>query len=130
MHVPWCQAFRIMNIREKELQKNNHRIAILKSANQNKIILGPNESKDIYCFSDRELDMQPTPAVTTESSLTGLPKFVDITPALVNYSFSKGQLIVVNISDLTTNSVVISPKTVICELQPATIEQNMYRVNM
>ncbi|KAH3817068.1 hypothetical protein DPMN_118597 [Dreissena polymorpha] len=114
-----------MHLRDKKLQRNNNRIALLKSAGTSKIILGPNESKDIYCYTDKELDLQTTPAMTSDSTESGLPDFVDITPGLVNYSYGKNGHIIVNVSNLTTNSVVIAPKTIICELQPVVIADDV-----
>ncbi|XP_069133184.1 uncharacterized protein [Argopecten irradians] len=59
--------------------------------------------------------LQPTPeAVITED--------LDITPALVPYNRDAKGLIPVQISNVSTRTVTISPKALLCELQPVTVE--------
>jgi len=47
---------------------------------------------------------------------------IKITHAVFQYKNVKKQKVVVTVSNITSNSVVISPKTVIGELQPVTID--------
>ena len=51
-----------------------------------------------------------------------LPSYVEITPAVIQYKNVKTQNVVVTVSNIISNAVVISPKSVIGELQPVTID--------
>ena len=125
LHVPWFLAFRCIEIRDKDLKKNKNRIAIVKSANMERVMLGPNESKFIPCFTDKEIPVDETLAMMAETENTGLPDYVDITPSVINYKHGHRKDVMVNISNLTTDTVVISPRTVICELQPVTVQSGL-----
>ena len=126
LQTPWYLAFRAMTVREKELIRNKNRVAIVRCAEASKIVLGPNESKDIHGYTDREIDHQPTSAILQESEESSLPSYIDIAPSVINYDNTKNAEVVVNVTNLTTNSIVISPKSVLCEIQPVTIDEAVY----
>lgn len=123
LHTPWYLSFRCLTVREKELKKYKNKIAIVKSAETNRIILGPNETIDIEAYTDRELDCGQTYVMVHETEDSSLPNFIDITPTVLNYRSGRRQTLTVNLSNLTSNSVVISPKAILCEIQPVDIEQ-------
>lgn len=122
LHTPWYLAFRCMVIRDRESRKNGNQIAIIRSAEPGKIIIGPNETKTIKGRTDRELGFHKTCALIHESPDSSLPNFIDITPAIIDYEFGRTKAVDITVSNITTNSVVISPKEVLCELQPVKIE--------
>jgi hypothetical protein len=47
---------------------------------------------------------------------------LDVTPTLVNYDARKTGLIDVHVANITTQTVVIPPRTLLCELQPVSRE--------
>jgi hypothetical protein len=62
-----------------------------------------------------------------ESENSSLPSYLDITPGVIDYHYNKNRPIHVSLSNLTTHSVVISPRSVLCELQPIKIEENLMK---
>ncbi len=55
-----------------------------------------------------------------------LPSFIDVTPSVIQYDNTRNRKLLVNLTNLTTNTVTISPKAVICELQPVSIEESVF----
>lgn len=119
-------AFRAITVREKALLRNKNRVAIVRSSETDRIILGPNENKNISGYTDREIDHQPTCAILQESSESALPSFVDITPTVLQYEHKKNKAVIVNVTNLTTHSVAITPKSIICELQPVRVDESVF----
>ena len=124
LHTPWYLAFRCLVIRDKELNKCGNQIAIIRSAELSRIILGPNETKTIKGRTDKELGFQTTTAMVHETSDSSLPDFVEITPEIINYRHGTTKEVNITLSNLTSNSVVISPRAILCELQPVNIEES------
>jgi hypothetical protein len=115
-----------MSIREKELKKNKDKLAIIRSAEKSKIRIGPNQTVDIKGYKDKELEYQPTCAIVQELEESSLPSFLYITPTVTQYTYRNNREIIVNISNLTTNTVTISPRAILCELQPVVIDESVY----
>ena len=46
----------------------------------------------------------------------------DITPAVVHYTFGKNGIIDVQISNVMTSTFNVSPRAVVCELQPVSVD--------
>lgn len=44
--------------------------------------------------------------------------------SVINYKYKDNSEIIVNLSNLTTNSVTIQPKLILCEVQPVTIDHD------
>ncbi len=53
---PWYFTFRAITVREKD----RDRIAVVKNGETGRIPIGPNESKHITCYTDKEVFHQPT----------------------------------------------------------------------
>ena len=103
----------------------NNRIAVVRSAEKEKIILRPNESKEIKAYIDIELNHPSTLAITHETEDSGIPSCVDVTPALVQFEKGSRKELAVTLSNLTTMTVTISPNACLCELQPVTIAEEI-----
>ena len=101
-------------------------LAVVRCSSNQRIILKPNESLDIDCYTDKELQYQNTTALLHETDDTYLPDYVDITPGIVEYEYQKNKPLKVNISNLTSNTVSIPPRAVICELQPVKIDEDVF----
>jgi len=56
-----------MVLTEKELKKNNNRITKVRSATPYRVVLKPNERKNIPTYSDRELRHPTTTALIHET---------------------------------------------------------------
>jgi len=48
---------------------------------------------------------------------------VDIAPEIVDYEYRRGASVTVNISNITTNTISIPPRSILCELQPVTVDE-------
>lgn len=44
--------------------------------------------------------------------------------SVINYKYKDNSEIIVNLSNLTTNTVTIQPKLILCEVQPVTIDHD------
>ena len=126
LFTPWYLTFRCMVIRERELRRNNNRIAIVKCAEIGKRILGPNQSINVKAYVDKGMEYQPTNCIVQETKDSSLPDFVDVTPGLIQYKYGQNEELMVNISNLTTDTVIIQPKSIICELQPVSVDEGVF----
>jgi len=124
--TPWYLSFRAITLRQKELKKNGNRIAVVRCAATEKISLKPNQSLDLIGFTDQEVHHPKTTAIIQESTASHLPSFVDVTPAVIQYDYKNNNEIKVNLSNLTTNTVTICPRSILCELQPVTVAEEVF----
>ena len=60
--------------------------------------------------------------VQTEDSV--IPDDFDITPSVIHYEYGKNGFINVQISNVTTSTFTIAPKTILYELQPVQIDMS------
>lgn len=125
LYTPWYLSFRCLVIRERELKKSKNKVAIVRSAENRKIIVGPNEVINIGGNTERELDNGQAYVMFHESKESPFKDNLDLTPNVLNYKSGTRQRLTVNLSNLSTNTVVISPRAVLCELQPVTLEQEL-----
>ncbi|KAH3782400.1 hypothetical protein DPMN_160315 [Dreissena polymorpha] len=51
---------------------------------------------------------------------------IDVTPTVIQYTGQKRQQVRIIISNVTTNPVVIRPHAFICEIQPATVTDEVF----
>lgn len=92
--------------------------AVVGSAVAEKVILGPNETKHLEGYTDGIIDYPTTTAILQESEDSHLPSFVDITPPVITHQHGCSKEVTVSLSKITTNTVVIPPKTILWEIQP------------
>ena len=126
LHTPWYLSFRSLVVRDKELKRNRNRLAIIRSAAADRIILRPNESFDIPGIIDKEIEYPDTTAIIQESTDSSIPDFIDIAPAVIQYRYRQNGEMKVNLSNLTTNTIVISPNAILCEVQPVTVANDVF----
>ena len=124
LYTPWYLAFRGMTLREKELKRNHHRLGIVKSAETQSIVIPPNSSVTVSGYVDKALPYQPTTAVLQATVNSMIPSDLDIVPALVDYRYPANHLIRVDIDNITTRTVRIQPRAILCELHPVVIEED------
>ena len=126
LQTPWYLCFHSIVIRDRELKRNKNRIAVIRSAQSSKIILKPNQVISIKGHTDKKLHYPSTTAFIQESKDSTIPEFIDITPAVVLFGIGKKQEITVTLSNLSTDTITNSPKTIICELQPVTVTEEVF----
>ncbi|KAH3852745.1 hypothetical protein DPMN_095262 [Dreissena polymorpha] len=51
---------------------------------------------------------------------------IDVTPTVIQYTGQKRQQVRINPFNVTTNPVVIQPHAIICEIQPATVTDQVF----
>ena len=123
LHTPWFLAFRCLNLREKELEKRNNRLACIRSAEASSITIHPNSEVTIEGFMDRCLPYPATCALIQATPRSAIPFDLDIAPSLVTYQCDSNDVIPITISNVSTRTVNINPRALLCELQPVSIEE-------
>lgn len=126
LQTPWYLSLRCLTIRQRELKKNKNRLAVVRCAETTKVTIGPNQSINVKGYLSKELEFNPTCAIIQECQDSSLPDFIDITPTVIQYSFKSNSQVNVCCSNLTTNSVTISPKAILCEVQPVTVDESVF----
>jgi hypothetical protein len=104
------------------LIKNNYRLGILKSAKRYPIIIPPNGEVTIEGYADKTLPYHQTVALIQAAEKSVIPKDLDIIPNLVDYNYNVTGPVPVTISNITTRTVKVSPRSIIAELQAVTVE--------
>lgn len=110
-----------MSLRERELRRNGHWLGIVKSAETERITIPPNGSVRIRGYLDRKLPYHQVLAMLQATTKSSIPSDLDFTPSLHRYSYTDNSSISVEISNVTTRAVSVSPRAILCELQPVTI---------
>lgn len=113
-----------MTIREKELARNNNRLGIVESAENFCISIPPNSTVSISGYIDKAIPYQSTTAVLQATSRSVIPSDLDIVPSLTDYCYPANHMIRVDIDNITTRTVQVPPKSILCELQPVKLEPN------
>ena len=128
LHTAWYLSFRCLAWREKELTRRQ-RLGVIRNAESQRLVIKPNSSVVIRGMMDKGLDVTPTCAliqpVQTHCNL--VTANLDITPSLVNYQPGQKGIVDVHVSNITTQTVVVPPRTVLCELQPVTLAKQQDR---
>lgn len=126
LQTPWYLSMRCMSVRQRELRRNKNRLAVVRSAESAKFTIGPNQSVNIRGYLDKQLEYNSTSAIIQEYQESILPDYLDITPTVIHYEYRKNDEVNVNISNLTTNSITISPKEILGEVQPVTVDESVF----
>ena len=124
LKTPWYLAFRCMLLQERQLAKQKLKLGIVKSAATKKIIIPANSETVVPGYLDNTLPYHPTCAVLQATNKSAVPTDLDISPSLIAFEPGTKQFVDVHVSNITTRTVVIQPKAVLCEIQPVTIEEN------
>lgn len=124
LKTPWYLCFRTMQYRDKELKRRNNVLGIVKSAECSNITLLPNTTKTIAGYVDKGLEYHTTCAILQPTFNSVLTDDLDISPSLVTYQGKGKGFVDVTISNCSTRTVTIPPKSIVCEVQPVTIEES------
>ena len=119
----WYLTFRCLSIREKQLIRNHHRLAIVKSAETRGITIEPNQQTTVKGYLDKDLPYQSCcallkPCRDADTADPGL----DIAPGLIGYRYKTNSMVEVSISNLSPRTMTVSSNAILCEVQPVTIE--------
>ncbi|KAK3101184.1 hypothetical protein FSP39_001606 [Pinctada imbricata] len=122
LFTPWYLAFRCLSLREKDLLKNNHRLGLVRSAENRRITIPANSEIVVNGYLDKNLPYQPVCAILQSTSTSYLPDDIDVSPSLIAYDYQQMYTIPVHITNVTTMTVTIPPKALLCEIQAVDIE--------
>ena len=115
--TPWYLAFRCLTIRDQELRRRNYKLGTVRSLQHT--IVKPNSFAVIQSRVDKPVDHRPTLAIMQSDLNQDLNGLLDIADSVINYDFKGQGFIDVVVENVTTQAVVITPRTVLCSLQPA-----------
>ena len=103
-------------------ERNGDKIALIKSAERSQVIIHPNTKVTIQCHLDQRTPYFSTCALLQATKGSAIPEDLDITPSLVNYDCNSTDTVPVEISNITTRTVAVNPRSLVCEVQPVRIE--------
>ncbi|KAK3104940.1 hypothetical protein FSP39_013542 [Pinctada imbricata] len=120
--TPWYLALRCISIRERDLTRTNQVLAIVKSAEREDIIVPPNSEVTVNGYLWKQIATQPMCAILQPSSKSKIPTDLDISPFLVTYQHDSNENIPVSISNITTQTAIIHPNEILCEIHPVNVK--------
>lgn len=121
--TPWFLAFRCLSLRNRDLARNKNVIALVKNAASVNYILKPNTTVTMKGFVDQKVPYPITCAVIQPSARSTLSGDIDVTPAVISCDASCRDTVDVHLSNITTHTFVIPPGAILCEIQPATVQE-------
>lgn len=119
---PWYTTFKCLNMRESEIRKNNWKLAIVKLAGYQPVTLRPNSETIIKGYLDRKLPYNDTCAIIQPTKHSSVPDDLDITASMIPYSYASSSQVNIAVSNLSTRTVTLQPRAILCEIQPVTVE--------
>lgn len=87
LRTNWYIAFRCINLREKRLKKQELRLAVIRSANREPVIIPPNTFKSIDGFIEKKLPYSRTCAIIQQIQMNKRKSDVDVTPTAIMYDY-------------------------------------------
>ncbi|XP_033731417.1 uncharacterized protein LOC117321045 [Pecten maximus] len=126
--TPWYTSFRCISLREKKLERNGYYLAVARSAESSNIVIPPNGRIDIQCKLDREVYYPDVCALMQPTSSSVIPEDMDIAPTILTYNHGRNELVSVNVSNLTTRTVIVPTRGIVCELQPVRVQHPLHGV--
>ena len=110
LFTPWFLAFRCMTLRDKDLERKNNRLAIVKSAESHPITIPANSEVVINGYLDKQLEHQKMCAILQATPHSALLDDLDIVPEVITYDYQHRGVIPVHISNVTTRTVTLQPR--------------------
>ena len=120
LHTPFYLAFRCMKLRDRELEQRKGRLAIIRAIQP--VTIKPNTEVVIEGYLDKEVPYQPVCSLIHTTKNSAIPDDLDLTPALVTYRYRGSGVVKVQVTNVSTRTVTVPSKAIICELQPVNIE--------
>ena len=96
----------------------------MKSVHHNAVTIRPNSSVTLQGYVDKVVPYHTTCALIQATPKSRIPVDLDIVPSIINYKYPCNNIIPVQIDNITTRTVTIAPKAILCELQPVSIEES------
>lgn len=122
LFTPWYLAFRCLTLREKELAKRNFRLGVVKCAEEKCITVKPNTQVTVSAYVGNELPYTPTCAILQQAADCITSNGLDVTPGLINYQYKRNGKLQVQLSNISSRSMVIAPRALLCEITPVMVD--------
>jgi len=111
----WRFTFRCMAIHHREINRSHGKLAIIKCAMTNKVIIPSSSTVTIPGRIDKHILTTLCTGITESTRESNLPAGVSIPPLLVNLGPSS-TCVAVQVSNLTNQPIVVSPNSIICQI--------------
>jgi hypothetical protein len=92
------------------------------------ITITPNTSITVNGYVDKDIPYQHTPAIVQSTTLVKDSDY-DIELSLIQYHYTQNGQVIVRISNVTTKTINIHPKAIICELRPVSVQAGSEQPN-
>ncbi len=122
LHTPYYLAYRSIVLQEKQIRQNDWRLGFVRSVETKNIIVKPNTRVTIRGQLSKGVPYSQVCALLQPTPTSVIPNDLDIAPTIVDYNYSDMGVIEVNVSNITTRTVVVPTKAILCELQPVTLQ--------
>ena len=96
-------------------------MALIKSAETRPITIPANTEVVIQGYMDKMLPYPSTVSMLHPTKNSVIPTDLDIVPAVISYDQNHRENIPVHIANVTTRTVTVSPRSLLCELQPVSV---------
>jgi hypothetical protein len=108
---------------DTEISKNRNILAFIKSAENGKFTIPANSEIVINGYLDKKVLYEPVCAIVQPTSSSFIPDYLDMSPTLVSYDSQKTESVPIHITNIPTRTVTVPLKSLLCELQPVTVEK-------
>ena len=123
IHTPWYLAFRCMLLQDRELSRQHFSLGKVRSLTSKRLLITANSGVVVQGYVDKPVNYRSTCAVIQPTKGSVIPDDIDIVPTIVNYCCNSKMYVDVHISNITTRTISIPPRALLCELQAVTVEK-------
>lgn len=116
------RALRCLTLSERKLRKHDNKLAVIKSAETQKVLLKPNTETIVRRYLDKEIPYNPTCCLIQPTVNSIIPDEIDITSTVVLYTYGETKAIDVHFTNVSTTTIAVPPGAILCELQPVSFE--------
>ena len=124
LHTPWYLAYRSLAMCHRALARNQGKLGSVRSVERKRVIIPGNTSLVIRGQVAQGIYHPPVDAMLVPSrSSKSVRSDLDIEPMVIKYSYNNSQDIEVVVANLTTQTIVVPPRAILCELHPVTVQE-------
>lgn len=111
-----------MTLQEKQLERQSNRLAFVKSAECRPVVIRPNTEVTVQGYLDKALPYPVICALTSPTRTSTVTDDVDIVPSIIPYNYLDKEFVQIHLSNVSTRTVIVQSKSILCELQLVDIE--------
>ena len=117
--TPWQLVFRCINLQDKNLDKSGGRLCLVKNVGNKEIHIPANNAVTVQGVPTKQISYRTCTGMTVAAKGEASLQDLEVTPTLINYSLEENGTIPVLISNPTTQTRVIPPHALLCEVHQA-----------